>query len=356
MYKYSFFFLISLFASVSLLSQQFKNDSVKIFVDQSIDLIRSNAINISKIDLIKTGLYSKAQNMEQVSEVAALYSEVFELLGDYHGGLKYKGKTYGWNKPLGVSNDYLKGKLKSETAVVSQVIDKNIGYIRIPGNNDFAFKKVDSIANDITSHINVINSVKIKAWIIDLRMNTGGNMYPILLGLREFIGSNNVVFGGFRNSKGESSGKWEIKDGKMLIDGTELVRLAQLNRPIKKDIPIVILTSCYTASAGEMTAIALIGRKYTYVMGERTADYTTAIQGFMINNDAGLNLSTDYVIDRNGKVYTSSIKPDFEIMGEDNLDNIKKDKKVLEALKLLKNKLQYLTEHQNNSIHRALLP
>ena len=99
MYKYSFF-LISLFASVSLIAQQFKNDSVKVFVDQSIDLIRSNAVNSSNIDLIKKGLYSKAQNMERASEAAALYSEVFELLGDYHGGLKYKGKSYGWNKPL----------------------------------------------------------------------------------------------------------------------------------------------------------------------------------------------------------------------------------------------------------------
>jgi len=108
-------------------------------------------------------------------------------------------------------------------SVVSQVIDKNIGYIRIPGNNDFAFKMVDSIANDITNHINKVNSAKIKG-IIDLRINTGGNMYPILLGLKEFIGSDNIVFGGFRNSKEESSGQWEIKDGKTMIDGIELVR------------------------------------------------------------------------------------------------------------------------------------
>jgi len=33
--------------------------------------------------------------------------------------------------------------------VVSRVIDKTIVDIRIPGNDDFAFKKADSIANDI---------------------------------------------------------------------------------------------------------------------------------------------------------------------------------------------------------------
>lgn len=335
MYKCSFL-LLSLLFSVSSFSQHFKNDSVRLFVDRSIDLIKTNAVEISNIDLIRKGLYNKAQNLDNVSQLAPLYDEVFELLGDYHGSLKYKGRSYGWNKPPGSGNAYLKAKLKSEITVVGQVIDKNTGYLRIPGNSDFAFKKVDSIANDITSHINEINSAKIKAWIIDLRMNTGGNMYPILLGLKEFIGSDNVVFGGFRNSKGEPSGQWEIKDGKMLIDGIELVREVKLKMPVKKDIPIIILTSCYTASAGEMTAISLLGRKNTYVVGEPTADYTTAVQGFKINADAGLNLSTDHVVDRNFKIYKNHIKPDFEVTEGDNLEDLMRDKKIIKALEVLK--------------------
>lgn len=334
MFKYSLL-LVSLLISVQSSSQQFKNDSVKIFVDKSLDLMRSNAVNISKIDLITKELYSKAQNLDQVSEAAPLYPKVFELLADYHGNLKYKGKTYGWSKPGGSGNAYLKGMLKNEKSVISQVIHKNIGYIRIPGNDDFAFKKVDSIANDITDHINRINSGKMEGWIIDLRVNTGGNMYPILLGLKEFIATENIVFGGFRNSKGESSGQWEIKDGKLLIDGIELIRTVKLNKPIQKDTPIIILTSTYTASAGEMTAIAMIGRRNTHVVGEPTANHTTAVQGFRINAHAGLNLSTDYVVDRNLKVYKKNINPDVEVLKGDNLEDLNKDKKVIKALEIL---------------------
>lgn len=43
-------------------------------------------------------------------------------------------------------------------------------------------------------------------------------MFPILLGPKEFIGSHNIVFGGFKNSKGISSGPWEIKDGRMTFN------------------------------------------------------------------------------------------------------------------------------------------
>lgn len=333
------YFLLGCFLlfSTSLFSQQFKNDSVKLFIDKSIDLIRSNSINIENLDLIKGELYDKSKDLSSIDQIAPLYKEIFKKLNDHHGSLKYKDKTYGWDKALATDNPYLKLKIKSENKVVNQIIDKKFAYIRIPGNNDFAFKKVDSLANDIVSHINQINSNKIKGWIIDLRLNTGGNMYPILLGLKEFIG-NNIVFGGFRDPQNQSTGNWEIMAGKMIIDGVELERKSLLKMPVG-DKPIIILTSCYTASAGEMTTIAFIGRNKTFIVGEPTANYTTAVQGFKINKSAGINLSTDYVVDRNLKIYKGNIKPDFEITGGDNLENFNKDSKIIKALELLKSSI-----------------
>lgn len=237
-------------------SQTFKNDSVKQFIDKSFALIKSYSINVKDLEMIKSDLYSKSENLSSVDELAPLYEDVFQKLNDHHGGLKYKGKTYGWNKPLASNNFYLKEKIKTEKMVRSKVIDKKYGYIRIPGNDDFSFKKVDSLAGDIVSNINVVNSNKIKGWIVDLRLNTGGNMYPILLGLKNFIG-NNLVFGGFNDAKNQSSGKWAIYQNKMLIDGVELESKTILKNPIKETTPIIILTSCYTASAGEMTAISI---------------------------------------------------------------------------------------------------
>jgi len=333
---HSYFLLVwfLLFSTCSF-SQTFKNDSIKSFIDTSIELIEVNSIHTENLRDIKSELYDKSQNMNSIDEIAPLYSEVFKQLNDYHGGLKYKGKTYGWNSPNPRTNTYLKDKIKIDKRTHSKVIDKQIGYIRITGNNDFAFKKVDSLASDIVSHINAINSDKIKGWIIDLRLNTGGNMYPVLLGLKEFIGEN-VIFGGFRDAQNKSTGNWEIKEGKLLIDGIVLDRQSDLDYPIKTDIPVIILTSCYTASAGEMTALSFIGRNNTSVVGEPTANYTTAVQGFEINENAGINLSTDYVVDRNLKVYKSNILPDFEILGGDNLEDLKKDLKIIKALELLR--------------------
>ncbi|MGV0919299.1 S41 family peptidase [Empedobacter falsenii] len=316
-------------SSIIVQAQRFQNDSVKTFIDQSLDIIENNAVNVENITSIKKRLYEESVDFKSVDEVAPLFEDVFKNLHDYHGGLKYKSKSFGWNKTMVNTNTYLKSKIKNETKVESLVLKNSIGYIRIPGNDDFSFKKVDSISNDIVLKINAIDSEKIKGWIIDLRLNTGGNMYPILLGLKEFIG-NNLIFGGFINSKNEITGNWEIKNNNLLE------RVSELIFPDKKTIPIAILTSGYTASAGEMTTISFIGRENTYIIGEPTANYTTAVQGFKINKDAAINLSTDYVIDRNRTIYKASIQPNYEIIEGDNFENLSKDLKIIKALQTLK--------------------
>lgn len=318
----------------------FKNDSVKIFIDKSFEIIEDNSINKKETDthLLKKELYEKASMLSNLDELPALYVAVFKALNDHHGALKYKGKTYGWSIPLQGKNELVKSLINQDLKVHSELINKKYGYIRIPGNSDFSFQKVDSISTDIINHINNINSKHVKGWIIDLRLNTGGNMYPILLGLKSFLG-NNLVIGGFRNSKNENTGTWEIKEKQLTIDGNILQNKTALKYQIPENIPIIILSSFYTASAGEMTIIAFKGRNKTFVVGERTANYTTAVQGYEINNFSGINLSTDYVFDRNSTIYKSFINPDFEIINGDNFENLSKDEKIIKALYLLKQNL-----------------
>jgi hypothetical protein len=42
------------------------------------------------------------------------------------------------------------------------------------------------------------------------------------------------------------------------------------------------------------------------------------------------------VVDRNSKIYTSHIQPDVEVLQGDNLEDLKKDKKIIKAMELLK--------------------
>lgn len=331
-----FYFLLA--ANFSNAQIEFKNDSIKSFIDKSFDIISENSINKNDVNLIaiKNNLYEKTSQLSHLDELPPYYTDVFKALNDHHGALKFKEKTIGWSIKLQGENNVVKGLIKTDNKVHSEILKTKYAYVRIPGNNDFAFKKVDSISSDIACHINAVNSSKIKGWIIDLRTNTGGNMYPILLGLKGFLG-NNTLIGGFRNAKNENTGNWEIKNNELYIDDNLLKSTFTINSAIPDGIPIVVLTSYYTASAGEMTVITFKGRKNTYFAGEPTANYTTAVIGFKINSFSGINLSTDYVVDRNSNVYKSYVKSDFEIINQDNFNDLKNDAKVIKAIQLIRN-------------------
>lgn len=335
--KYIFFFLTILTVNFSNAQIEFKNDSIKSFIDKSFEIINENSVYKNEVNLfeIKNNLYQKTSELSHLDELPPYYTAVFEALNDHHGALKFKEKTIGWSIKLQGENKIVKDLIKKDNQVHSEVLKNKYAYIRIPGNNDFAFKKVDSISSDIANHINTVNSSKIKGWIIDLRANTGGNMYPILLGLKGFLG-NNTMIGGFRNAKNENTGNWEIKNNELYIDDNLLKSTFIINSPIPQDIPIVILSGYYTASAGEMTVIAFRGRNKTYVVGEPTANYTTAVIGFKINSFAGINLSTDYVVDRKSNIYKSYVTPDFEIINKDNFIDLIQDAKVMKAIRLIK--------------------
>ncbi|UKB83138.1 S41 family peptidase [Chryseobacterium sp. MEBOG06] len=334
-----FFIVLSIFNLLNAQKQiVFKNDSVKQYLDKTLLLIHDNALNKNKIDwnALKVEAYEKTKDADHIQDALFIFPYLFEKIDDHHGWLTYNNKNYRWNKSRPkYTNETIKNAVKDNDKVYAALIDKNTGYIRIPGNNDFGAKKMDSIAENIVNEIDQINSNKIKGWIIDLRLNTGGNMYPMMAGISDLNGDQEKV-GGFVTSDKKSEGEWILKNGTIYIDANQVLKRKKLKNSVKKQLPVAILISGYTASSGEMTAISFIGRKNTKVFGEESGGYTTTNQGFKIDENSGINLAVGYVVDRTGKVYVENIKPDVEITGGDNFKDLNKDKKIAVSAKWIK--------------------
>lgn len=316
----------------------FKKDSVKQYIDKTLSIIHNNALSKDKINWksLRMDIYEKTKDANNIEEILPIYPYIFEKIEDHHGWLSYKDKNYRWDKnSQKQKNEIVKDAVKKYENVYATLLNKTIGYLRIPGNSDFGAKKMDSIASNIVDQINKINSNKIKGWIIDLRINTGGNMYPMIAGISNLIGDNEKL-GGFVTSDNQSDGEWLLKNGNIYVDSNRVLDRKKLKKPIKKELPIAVLISGYTASSGEMIAITFIGRSKTKLFGEESAGYTTSNQGFKIDENSGLNLAVSYVTDRTGKIYAENIKPDFEIIGGDNFEDLKYDVKIIKSLKWLK--------------------
>jgi len=149
-------------------------------------------------------------------------------------------------------------------------------------------------------------------WIVDLRGNTGGSMWPMLLGVAPLLRTT--------TSADETVGSFATADGPSLWQSTRsAVRLGRrviddLGRPgyaLKRTgAPVAVLTGPRTASSGEATVVAFRGRPDTRSFGEPTRGVSTANVVRRLVDGSSLVLTTSLMQDRNGRGDGRKIEPD----------------------------------------------
>ncbi len=153
----------------------------------------------------------------------------------------------------------------------------------------------------------------VKGWVIDLRGNSGGNMWPMLVGIGPVLGAGTIGYFNFRNhfmpwyyrqgaagviGPGGANANFSIVDG--LSDYHE-------------QAPIAVLIDRNTLSSGEAVAIAFKNRANTRFFGERTGGLSTANKTITLSDGATIMVTSSYEADRNKTVYPSFVEPDMTI-------------------------------------------
>jgi carboxyl-terminal processing protease len=153
-------------------------------------------------------------------------------------------------------------------------------------------------------------------WIVDLRGNGGGNMYPMITVVAPLLGDGHL--GSFIGADGSVQSRWELHDGE-IFDGptnnSPVPNPYALRHPHPKT---AILTDDGTKSAAEATLISFLGLPNVRTFGEPTGGYATGNDGIDLPDGARLVLTCSKEADRLGRVYDNTpIPPDVE--GEDAL-------------------------------------
>jgi C-terminal processing protease CtpA/Prc len=168
-------------------------------------------------------------------------------------------------------------------------------------------------AADVRRILTDLSSQNPKGWIVDLRGNTGGNMWPMLSGIGPILGDGAV--GSFVAADGNVT--WFYQDGKTGTRnpaGLETVSLTLDQAPalnaMSPTAPVAILVDSSTASSAEAITIAFHGRPNTRFFGSKTAGKSTAVQPFKLDDGAELYLTTAIDADRSGKPYPDGFTPD----------------------------------------------
>ena len=198
-------------------------------------------------------------------------------------------------------------------SVRSELLKKNIGYIRLTSFNENSSEQIKDQIKKFEKKQNV------NSYILDLRNNPGGLLSQAIKVSDFFLNDGEIV--STKSRKASENRKWFAKKGD-LIDGKTLL----------------VLINYGSASASEIVAGALQDHKRAILVGESTYGKGSVQSIIPLKNDGAIRLTVSKYYLPSGKSISSvGVTPDIKIdeSSEDFRLNTESDNQLNFALKLL---------------------
>ena len=247
----------------------------------------SNQLYVRKAIRImdKNGLFAQGTKWEAAKEEAlsakpVSFDQAQEIV---RTAAKVAGGKHSFLQPVGsvVSNATSEWPAPAVT-----FLESGVPVISLPpfsGNQAEGIKYASAVLSAIPDEIPGV--------VIDLRGNTGGNMYPMIAAVHRFLPDD----GNTLRFRTRSRTQW--------IPLSFAIQTAGVQQQSRIACPVAILTDNLTASSGEATLICFRGMKNVRVFGGPTAGYASANQTFPLPGGDHLVLTTGCDVARNGEVF-----------------------------------------------------
>lgn len=252
--------------------------------------------------VLRASTLSAAGAAQTIVDTRPAIRNALALLGDGHSFYRATDGTM----------IYVPNRTCSSNALVPLTnVPADIGYVHVPsfsGSGEQAAVFATAIQNTIRS----ADHDSLAGWIVDLRGNGGGNMWPMVAGLGPIFG--NDTLGYFVEPNGVAS-VWSFRDGDALLDSLALQRVAApytLRRPKPR---VAVLVDNGVGSSGEAVFMSFRGRPQTRSFGVPTCGLSTANRGTRLSDGAVLQLTVATMADRNRVLAGDRIEPDEVIAG-----------------------------------------
>lgn len=265
------------------------------YIDEALEIVKANSINRKAIDWIRfrEKVVAHAGNSKNISDTYPTIAYAVEELGDLHSYF------------VPVTGDPLLEK--TPPVLQDETVPADIGYIRIPYCLSNSTEQMQNYINDIRHKIEERDKANLKGWIVDLRGNFGGNMWPMIVAAGPIIGNGEL---GYFIAPGGKTDTWKYEDGKAYLNDL-LVEKTENRYSLKtKDPYVAVLTDSLTASSGEAMTVAFKGAKKTKSFGVKTFGVSTGNKSYALSDGSRINLTETIFADRNKTLYGKSVHPD----------------------------------------------
>ena len=301
--------LFSILILIALTSCKNEDSPQPVVLLEMLNIMETESINRYEINWseFRSEVLAITKSDQSPTTINVAIKRALTLLEDNHS----------FYRPTEGQNIYGERSLSCNNVFVDEPnIPEDIGYVRVTrfsGNSNDETGK--TFAQDIHEKIRQADHDEIKGWIVDLRSNTGGNMWPMLAGIGPILGDGIC---GYFIDPDETAIGWSYSDGTSYYDGYPLTQITNPYDLIAQNPKVAILMDNGTASSGEAITAAFIGRLNTKSFGVATCGISTANRSFELSDGSSLVLTVSYMADRNKNKLGTSIEPDVEV----NIQNI----------------------------------
>jgi carboxyl-terminal processing protease len=189
------------------------------------------------------------------------------------------------------------------------LIPPGIGYLRVRSFSGTP-AAATLYAQQLQDSIRAADRDGLLGWIVDLRGNSGGNMYPMLAGVGAILGEG--VHGYFVDADGVEV-PFSYRAGVSFYDNVPLHELSSVYRLRQPPARIAVLTDGWVASSGEAMAVAFRGRAQTRSFGTPTCGLSTGTSTWFLSDTSRLIITSAIMVDRTRRAYGDVIVPDETI-------------------------------------------
>ncbi|HSK13563.1 MAG TPA: S41 family peptidase [Phnomibacter sp.] len=330
--------LTTLLAVISLLPtfSQPRNaaDSVHFLLDTTIHIMKRKALYADRVkwESLREELQLATASVTAVKEAAFAFTRLYDELNDAHGAFFYADTVFRSQlkiKNIDKINEATNQELRKGPKLIAQMLPGNFAFIRIPFVAAQDTASVIAFSNRLNDSVVNLLQHKPKGLIIDLRLNQGGNMYPMIAGLRSLYAEGKVS-DAYSYEWGDEPQDSVYFRNDSLISGYYKIPIH--NYRDHRHTPVAVLIGPSTASAGECVAASLTFRQGTVLMGEESMGLTNGNDGFMLAPGIGFNLAVGVLKNGKGERLYEVIQPDIWVPGGDNFEDLMRDAKVKAAM------------------------
>jgi carboxyl-terminal processing protease len=276
------------------------------YLDRAMTLLRQNHINSLRADWVSLEELARVRSQGAVTpaQTHEALREVLRALQEPHSSLVEAEDS---------------GKVAREAVLLPtfEILPGPLGLLRLPAHQGRSADEDASYVRTGWGALAAFQRSRVCGVLIDLRSNTGGDMWPMLNAMAPLLGDEPV--GGF-STVAPTAVPWLKRGGLFTAPGEDRTETsASPPGPFNWPVALAILVNRETASAGEMAAIAARSVPGSLMFGSMTAGLTSANRPVVLSDGALLNITEASVLDHTGRLISGGLEPDVSVPDSETL-------------------------------------